>query len=177
MRYTVLILALLMVCGCGRHKTTDYGADRVVSIETTAISFINTPPDGRYGDKIFRGTGQQTARALASALAPYTQKIIFGEQTSKQEAIFAAAKNAGARYVYIPSIVAWEYRRPMSWRRSKLTLDIKVFDLSQPEGGQLILHKELYEEGSNNVTPDSKPAALVQDMFERFAKAAFMPEK
>ena len=99
------------------------------------------------------GTGVLTARTLAAALSPFATEVVLGGYNNDQKAVFEAAREAAARYAYMPTIVAWTPR--------KVIVDIKIFDLSQPVNKQLVLHKELHGEGS-------KANDIVKTMFEKF---------
>lgn len=97
----------LGACGGARTDTLDFEPIALVAAEDGAI--VVTPRDGRYGRKIYEGSGYEVARRVRRALLHRVRVAETIPYTTVDEAERICARR-GARFLVWPEIHHWEDR-------------------------------------------------------------------
>lgn len=135
MRLLFSVLSVLLVLGCAdSHKLTrSSGSQSVVSLQPQASAYVAMPTDGRYGRTVYTGSGAMTAQVIASAFAPYLQKVSTSTKTEELEQAMASAKAGGFTYLFYPQILHWE-DRATEWSGKSDIVAVKLSVLSTKTG-------------------------------------------
>lgn len=125
----VLVLAALTLTGCyaADYKTDSFTAPPA-ALSDTATAYVAVPDDGRYGDQIYAGSGNETALAIVAAVSMHGRAILgIGRQTHETD--LAKAKEAKASYLFEPLILHWEHRATeWSGKPNRITLRIEIYE-------------------------------------------------
>lgn len=109
MRVWLLALAVVLTaCGSSQEVATISG--QPPAPDPTRRFAVAVPSDGRYGETVYSGSGEATARALQRALLARGASAEVVGPTPSQEAAVASARAARADFLLLPVITHWEDR-------------------------------------------------------------------
>lgn len=135
MQKLVLVFAIAIgLAGCvSKYKpiATDAPASMLPS---DASFYVMQPEDGKYGNKPYPGSGEQTATALQSALIPRAGRVITAQNPEELEVALSAARERNLDYVLQTRILNWE-DRATEWSGipDKISLNFEIYDTNTGE--------------------------------------------
>jgi len=93
---------------------------------------VSVPDDAVYQHRPYPGSGQEVAKITAAAFARYAPHVDVAPIASQdRQGLLLAARNAGAGYLIIPSIVHWEQRATeLSAIPSQVDIGLAVVDVA-----------------------------------------------
>jgi hypothetical protein len=129
--FTCAVVLGLAACTAS-YKQRETGGLEASSLRLDASKnvFVSVSPDGQYGSRVYPGTGRTVAQKTAAAFSRYVRRVeVGGGPASSRDELLAAARNAGAGYLVIPSITHWE-QRATEWSGipSRVSMSLTVID-------------------------------------------------
>lgn len=122
-------LGALAGCSSRYDVRSSGGVSTQASIPSSSSVYVALPADGRFGRKVYAGSGAMTAQALVAALSPVVKAVRLSKTRVDRAAGMAEAKRAGFTYYAEPIIVLWEDRATeWSGRRDRVMVRITIFD-------------------------------------------------
>ena len=123
-----ILLALIIslsIVGCADKSGVKYLNNHETKLNPTKSVYIAEPKDGRYGNKVYSGSGATTAQALLKGFAKYIDEVeTANKYQSRDEALnYAIAKNYS--YLVYPDILQWE-DRATEWSGIPDRISIKI---------------------------------------------------
>ena len=93
--------------------------------------YVSVPADGRYGQTVYHGSGQNTAQIVVMAFSRHSSRVESGRTQQDFDASLDAARKIGARYLVVPTILEWE-DRATEWSAipDKASIKIAVIDVA-----------------------------------------------
>ncbi len=126
---TMLALTLFVLTGCytAEYKVDSYNAPSV-GLSNVRTAYVAIPEDGRYGDHVYPGSGNQTAISILAAVSQHGPGVM-GKSHQTHNADLTDSKKAGAAYLFEPLILHWEHRATeWSGKPNRITIRIKVYE-------------------------------------------------
>jgi hypothetical protein len=129
---TLSIVAIVMIlAGCSAKYRTDALTPLPQCPDTQALVYITLPDDGRYGSKLYPGSGEQTAHALLAAVTKPLGHAVVTQAREDRAAARTKAKDIGAAYVFELTIVNWEdHATEWSGKTDKITIALSVYEVA-----------------------------------------------
>ena len=128
-----LVLFMLFVIGCVHTydiKTPPSVAGAVL-LSTDAGFYVAVPADGRFGEKVYPGSGQTTAASISFALSAMVTRLEVGDVVETRAQALGVAKERNLDYVFESTILHWEDRATeWSGKRDKVSIRVQVVDVS-----------------------------------------------
>lgn len=165
----------LMLPGCTtRYYSQDPVPPVAAKLDRDQVLYVAVPKDGAYGDRVYTGSGQQTATALQTALRQYASVVLASEQYEDAQTAMEQAKVKSARYVFVPVVTSWIHRRAAwSGRSSGVALTVAVYDLAREGDDKRIMQRDLRVRGRNLTLISQYPGEILKPLLERFAREIF----
>jgi len=121
----------ILTTGC----TASYQMDRFSEgndsqrLDRQKAVYITVPRDGAYESKIYHGSGQIVAQAVASAFSQFAAQVHVAESQLTNDEAIAFTKDHGAGYMVVPTITHWEQRATeWSGRPSRMAIRVTIVD-------------------------------------------------
>ena len=134
--------------------------------------FVSISPDGQYGRKTYAGTGRTVAQKTAAAFSRYVRRVeVGGRPASSRDDLLAAARNAGAGYLVIPTISQWE-QRATEWSGipSRVSMSLTVIDV---QTGAEVRSALLESRSAVMTLVRPNPDNLAQEMIDQQVSALY----
>jgi hypothetical protein len=163
---TLSLTAILVACGSS-HQATTLGDQQSARLDPGRAILITVPPDGRYGETVYAGSGEAAARALQRALLVRGGQVEVGSAAASQYAALAAARSAQAAYLIFPVITHWE-DRATEWSGLPDRIEVVVSVIDVP-AGRLIMRSALTGRSSWWTLGGDKPQDLLTTPATAFA--------
>jgi Domain of unknown function (DUF4823) len=127
MRRLAIGLILLTIAGCGHRPKLVRIQGTNAPLDRQASAYVALPVDGSYGSIIYKGSGAQTATAVANAFAPHLHSIVLAEAHQDIDDATQYAKERHYKYLLYPQILHWEDRATeWSGRRDAVSINLSV---------------------------------------------------
>ena len=123
-----LIIIILSVLLYGCADTSKIQQDPVYanfSIEKESSVYISLPKDGRYGDKLYKGSGQTVTNIIRSSLLQFIMQADVASSFENYKNAISAAEEQGYDYLFFATILHWE-DRATEWSGISDKADIKI---------------------------------------------------
>lgn len=98
-----------------------------------ASVYVAVPPDGRFGTKLYAGSGQIAARMIADAFSRRVNRVERAADIKAPEAALTEARARGADYVISPTILRWE-DRATRWSGMPDVVEIRLVAVETASG-------------------------------------------
>jgi Domain of unknown function (DUF4823) len=134
-KFTVLALIMLTMTGCytAAYKTDSFNAPPS-PLDSALKAYVAIPEDGRYGDELYPGSGNDTASAIIAAISVHGRAVM-AKAYQSHDASLASAKETGSAYLFEPAILHWEDRATeWSGLPDRITIRIDVYDCATDKG-------------------------------------------
>jgi hypothetical protein len=134
-RRVIAVAALIALSGCHStytHVDTGSAESSGTRLDRSRPIFVAVPPDGRFADQTYAGSGWTVARATATAFLKHAGKVdIAAPEIQDRDALLVAARKLEAGYLAIPTIAKWEPRNTKwSGRPSTATVSMVIVDVA-----------------------------------------------
>lgn len=134
--HALVSLSFLFLFGCADTHQLMRAPGSALAISKDASAYIAIPSDGRYGNTNYPGSGALAAQAIATAFAPYLQKITVAIKSEDLESAQLSAKSGKYTYLLFPQILHWE-DRATEWSGRPDVASIKV-SLIRADSGEVL---------------------------------------
>ncbi len=130
-KYIITGFLILLLTGC----VPIYQADQLDNasmkkLNRTASVYIAMPKDGRFSDRIYHGSGYDTASILRGAFSQYVSNVKMGAHYQDKKAALRYAKTKQYNYLIYPIIFNWEPRATAwSGRPNRMTMQLSVINI------------------------------------------------
>jgi len=128
-----------MLASCSAKYTVSQSAGTeasAVRLDRSKLVYVGVPEDGAYGERVYGGSGQAVAQAVANAFSQVAARVRVADRPAKLEETLAAGKSAGAGYIVVPVITHWEHRNT-AWSGIPSRMAIRVAILDAANGAEL----------------------------------------
>ncbi len=109
---TRLATATAFACLASAAGCAGPGADATAAaaqnLSPTATAYVAVPEDGRFGTRVYTGSGRDVAERIANALSSRLGRIEVAAEEQSPRAALAEARAGGFTYLIRPSILRWE---------------------------------------------------------------------
>jgi hypothetical protein len=125
----ILILAALLTSCADSHQIMRSGGN-LKKLDTNGVVYVSVPSDGRYGQTIYHGSGQNTAQIVVMAFSMYSTRVESGHTQQDFNASIESARKVGAKYLVTPTILEWE-DRATEWSGipDKASIKLSIIDV------------------------------------------------
>jgi hypothetical protein len=134
--HLALTLSFLFLFGCADTHQLMRAPGSDLALPKGASAYIAIPADGRHGNTNYSGSGALTAQAVATAFAPYLQKITVAIKSEGLESAQQSAKSGKYTYLLFPQILHWE-DRATEWSSRPDVASVKV-SLIRADSGEIL---------------------------------------
>ena len=126
----MLLLVLLVMTGCTSTYKTENLITPKIKLQRSYTVAIERPPNGRYGEQTYAGSGKMTADALKREFLRYSSSVKFVSVKHKRSD-FSGRKNM---YYVDPEILHWEDRATeWSGKCDRIEVKIDIYNTSNME--------------------------------------------
>jgi hypothetical protein len=167
-----VMIAMIALVGCSRahYRVPDSAvtgiAERIDSV------LIAVPEDGRFGDKVYVGTGHFVAHRTAQEFSKYTKQVMIAPAgIQDREALLSTARKANEAYLVIPAIAQWEHRVKTIPSRAQIGMTV-IEVASGREIGSALLAGDSSAAILKDSTPNEVAIALVHEYVKRLYESA-----
>lgn len=123
--FGVLLLAVIF-SGCANSTRIVQGAQyKNISISEDATIYVSVPKDGRYGEKVYSGSGLSITSIVKSSLLRHATDVSEGGSYESYKKSILSAKEEGSDYLFYLSILHWE-DRATEWSGIPDKVEIKI---------------------------------------------------
>lgn len=128
--YSILLTALLLSACADSHQLLRMDKEPQ-KLDARGIVYVSVPEDGRYGQTVYAGSGKNTMQIVVMAFSEHSGRVEGGHAHQSFEDSLAAARNIGASYLVVPTILHWE-DRATEWSGipDKASIKVAVFNVS-----------------------------------------------
>lgn len=110
-RRFMCVSAASVLAGCANTYTRpEVGIGQAQRLSRQTSVYVALPADGRYGGKVYAGSGAEVARMMSAAFAKQAQRVAQAERIDPKETALQSARARGMEYVAITTISHWENR-------------------------------------------------------------------
>lgn len=129
-RLLIISFAVLLISCADSHQLMRMGG-QVQKLIPGELVYVSVPADGRYGQTIYYGSGQNAAQIVVMAFSRHSSRVEGGNAHQDFDASLDAARKIGARYLVVPTILEWE-DRATEWSAipDKASIKIAVIDVA-----------------------------------------------
>jgi Domain of unknown function (DUF4823) len=131
MKSFLIVCVLLTVSACVSTYDVDRPDQVSKRLNASTSAYVTVPPDGHYGQTLYKGSGAKAANAVAAAFRPYLRQVTEAKEPMTLEMALADAREAKADYLIAPSILHWEDRATLwSGRSDRVRIELCVIEVS-----------------------------------------------
>ena len=166
-----LFIVLPLLSGCVSKYRVDAIEVPSASIPSGSHFYVMLSDDGKYGDKVYTGSGQKVSASLQRVFRAYGAEVSLATQIEDLEQALETAQLGNMAYVVWPIILHWEDRATeWSGRPDRITMRYAIYNT--------IVGERL---ASTTVSASSKwatfggdhPEDLVPETFQNFLAQVF----
>lgn len=136
MRIPVTLILAAALSGCADSHQWSPHQSGAVQLKRTDKVYIVTPTDGEYGDRVYNGSGRNTAQILYAAFSRRSGAVTIGSKASNLEEALETAKRSEQDFVVLPTILHWE-DRATEWSMIPDKVEVKI-EIIQVSSGSVI---------------------------------------
>ncbi|MDT8404538.1 DUF4823 domain-containing protein [Sulfuriflexus sp.] len=124
------VMAVLLSSCADNHQLMRMGGN-LPKLDQGGVVYVSVPGDGRYGQTIYYGSGQNTAQIVVLAFSQHLKRVESGHEYQDFNASLGVARKIGAMYLVAPTILEWE-DRATEWSGipDKASIKLTVTDVS-----------------------------------------------
>lgn len=172
MRYAWMIgFTAIGLLGCVDTHTIRQVTQPVMKIPVTSSFYVAVPSDGKFDRITYTGSGKKAADTIASALHKHSPVVTTGLYPQSREDATAAARDAHATYLVLPTILHWEDRATgWSGRPDVVEMSVEVIDLAI---GAVVASGSIGGKSRWGTLSDDKPEDLLPDPVNDYISQLF----
>lgn len=167
----LFFIALLALSGCAGTADIKYSKKGGPKLLPTDTAYISVPNDGRYGSKIYAGSGTAVTQITAGALSKYMSRVETGSDVESQKVALGKAKAMDLKYLIEPRIFEWEDRATeWSMKSDRVSVRLTVIKV---ETGETIASGVINGESSIMTIGGDHPQDLLPKPIDKYAASLF----
>jgi hypothetical protein len=170
----VIVLLCLALCGC-TPNALEATASAAAGLSPAATAYVAVPQDGRFGTKVYAGSGERLARLVVRAFLPYMRAVEAGAQAQTKAAALASAKAGGFTYLIVPEILRWEDRAG-AWSGVGDAAALRITIIDTQSGVAAAMTEIRRRSNGDEVGTENHPGDLLAAPLEAFAARLFAGE-
>jgi len=172
MQKIILVLAIAAaLAGCSSKYKSLASEPPTTRFTSDADFYVMLPEDGKYGNKPYPGSGEQTADAIQAALIPRAGRVFRAKKIEELEDAAAFARENDIDYVFQTKILNWE-DRATEWSGipDKISLHFEIYDAKT---GEMVASDTSKASSKWGTLGGDHPQDLLPLPIEAFMKASF----
>lgn len=118
-----LLIFLCAGCADSHQLVKQQSAELKISVKDTV--YISVPKDGGYGNKVYIGSGMNTATIIYSAFAKRIHTVNMGSTIQNFDEAITTARADNKRFLVFPTILHWE-DRATEWSAIPDKVEVKI---------------------------------------------------
>lgn len=128
MRYLIALSVSVGLFGCASSYKQEVVTSPSAKLERGKAVLVATPKNGAYDRKEYQASGQQTATAVRSAFARFSDTVVISSRCTDLPCLQTEGAN-GYTYLVVPEILHWEDRNT-EWSGIPDRVEVKlvIFD-------------------------------------------------
>jgi hypothetical protein len=157
------------MCGCVHTYEVPESDAAGPKLEPNASYYVAMAAPGRFNATIYEASGAMTTRAVAAALAPYAARVETGAAAGTLDEAIEQARDAGARYLVVPTILHWEDRATeWSGKSDRIRIRLEIVDAKSGAG---LLTREIAGKSRWATLGGDHPQDLLAEPIGRWVQA------
>lgn len=172
MRFPITLALLAALSGCADSHQWSPLHNGSARIAKTDKIYISTPPDGEYGDHVYRGSGRNTSGIISSAVSKRSRWMRVGAVADNFQDALAQAQSMGQDVLIYPTILHWE-DRATEWSMIPDKVEIKV-DVVQVSSGDVISSGIIKGKSGLSTLGGDHPQDLLPEPVAEFVDSLFL---
>ncbi len=172
-RRSVLIASSALLAGCGGSYSRPAAGVQARRLSSQASFYVAMPSDGRYGSRVYSGSGATVVQMVRGALLKQARRVEVGNAVETQDAALQSARAKGLNYAVVPTITHWEQRRTgWSGMPSRVEMILEVVDVGSGE----LVAKNTIGGNSTSVTfswRSTHPEDVLREPLETYVASLF----
>lgn len=164
------VVCLIAAVGCARSGA-EITAAAAEKLSPSATAYVAVPGDGRFGTKVYAGSGRGVATLIARTLSPRFRQVVVADGEQAARAALVDARAGGFTYLIRPSILRWE-DNAAAWSGSpdRAEILIEVIDAGSGNAADVAV----IEAGGARISPspgsEETPAAALEAPLKAYAE-------
>ncbi len=134
-RWAAVFMVLVAVGCVHTYELESRTADALsLKLSRQTTFYVGIPDNGRFGSRVYSGSGDMTAQAIVAALSGHVRTVRTASSPASIEETLAAARIVSASYIVQPTILHWE-DRATEWSgiRDRMTIRLQLIRTSDGE--------------------------------------------
>lgn len=166
----LVVLALGACARGGIERTAAAAAD----LSPEASVYVAVPPDGRFADYVYPGSGRRLAELIGETFAPHLRAVALGAEPQTPTAALASARDGGFTYLAVPRIVRWE-DRASAWSGLPDAAEIRLalIETRSGDAGDIAVIVGRRKPVAEDEGADTHPEDLLVGPLAAYAEAVF----
>jgi hypothetical protein len=128
MKKTMLcLLSVVFIWGCAHTAEQITVGDSAArpKLKSDDSVYILVPEDGKYGTRIYPGSGSAAAQVIRAAFEKHVNRVQIAPEKENLEIALIKARTQGFAYLVRPMILRWE-QRAVQWAGNPDKVEIKI---------------------------------------------------
>ena len=136
MRSPLFTVLLVVLAGCADTHEITRAPGTSMTLSRQASAYVSVPRDGKYGARVYSGSGALASQAVAAAFSAYLTRVTVAVKTEDFDAALKSARAGGYTYLLYPEILHWE-DRTTEWSARPDRASVKVSVVTTDTGAVL----------------------------------------
>jgi hypothetical protein len=171
MKYIFIIFAIAILSSCADTTQLTKSGNESFKLATENRIYVSVPTDGRYGNKIYSGSGANVSHIITSSFSKYAPGIESGYKFQTHEQALAYAKKNNIDFLILPTILEWE-DRATEWSGKPDRVSIKIAVIHVGSGKTLSSAIIKGKSGLSTLGGDH-PQDLLTEPIDEYAKSMY----
>ena len=170
MKKIIVVIAAFFLTSCIVDSQIIRKSSKLpIKLNSKTSAYVALPREGRSGNTMYYGSGDETARAIVTAFTPYLEKVETDDEDDEYKSYKKSLKHAKDKkydYLIFTKIQHWEDRLTW-WSGSLDRVSIKVTITDVPTSKRIdsVILKTDGGEG--------KPQNLLPEILDKYVKTLF----
>ncbi|MDD1649206.1 MAG: DUF4823 domain-containing protein [Methylococcaceae bacterium] len=174
MRFTALLIAILITAGCASEGTTFTRSvlnDPKSHLTRGKPVYIATPKNGWYENTEYPGSGRMTAANVRAAFARFSDHVVVSEQCQDLSCLKRTHTGSSNSYYVVPEILRWEGRNK-NWSQQPDVIEIKI-SVFEADSSKSRASAILSGKNRNPLFSTDHPQETLQDPVSRYVSSLY----
>lgn len=171
MRIPMILILVAVLTGCADSHQWSPQQSSSTHLNRTDKVYIVTPADGEYGDRVYNGSGRNTAQILYAAFARRSATVMIGSKATNLEQALESAKRSDQDFVVVPTILHWE-DRATEWSMIPDKVEVKI-EVIQVSSGEVISSGIANGKSGTATFGGDHPQDLLPEPIESFVSSLY----
>ncbi len=166
---TAATALVVLLAGCAdTHQLLRTGG-QLAKLPAGSSAYVAIPNDGRYGSRLYAGSGALTAQLIATAITPCFSRVAVGLKNEDAGIARQSAQTAGATHLVLPDILQWE-DRATEWSARPDVASVRI-SVIQVDGGTILDNVVVSGKSGLATFGGDRPEHLLPKPLEEYANS------